>query len=285
MYLLSTLKPALQSNYFFDRTSRKLLEVHGKVFSLFLQDHNTPEASRAIIEYLKFRNNRISKRKNAYRDSQLEKQKVFSDDDYLFINSRIQKEYVESGNDEDRKLKDNTFLELYRSISEKCNMSSEKGKYNVIRSHNLRRCFYTTLTNNGCNYIVAELLMGHKLPKTQGGYYRTNPEKLRLEYQKYIPYLTIQKELDISVSPDFIKMKERNAELEKDNYIKNVERDEIQRMEAKFNGRIEQMDYEMSQIKMKHNLQILKMKQKFEPENKNKIQKMIDTLEDALRKS
>lgn len=251
MYLLSTLKLALQSNYFSDRTSRKLLEVHGKVFSLFLQDHNTPEASRAIIEYLKFRNNRISKRKNAYRDSQLEKQKVFSDDDYLFINSRIQKEYVESGNDEDRKLKDNTFLELYRSISEKCNMSSEKGKYNVIRSHNLRRYFYTTLTNNGCNYIVAELLMGHKLPKTQGGYYRTNPEKLRLEYEKYIPYLMIQKQLDVSVNPEYLKMKEQKNKLEKEVVRVSVEREEIQRMKTEYDQKM--IDLEKA---VRHQLQL-----------------------------
>lgn len=245
----------------------------------------SPEASKAVLEYLDFRNNRIVKREGIKRERQLNNQKVFSNDNYLFINKRVQQSYIESGNDENRKLKRNTFMEIYRAVSDECKLSSPKGKFNIIRSHNLRRYFFSTLTNHGCNAVVVEFLMGHKLSETDSGYYRDNVIDLRNIYQEYIPYLTIQKEFDISESPIFLKMKERNEELEKDNYIKNVERDEIQRMEAKFNGRIEQMDYEMSQIKMKHNLQILKMKQKLEPENKNKIQKMIDTLEDALRKS
>ncbi|WP_410510091.1 tyrosine-type recombinase/integrase [Methanosarcina hadiensis] len=241
----------------------------------------SPEASKAIWDYLKFRNNRTSKRKDAYRERQLEKQRGL-DDGYLFINSRVQKEYVESGNDEDRKLKRNTFMEIYRSISEKCNMNAEKGKYNLIRSHNLRRYFYSALTNNGCNHIIAEFLMGHKLSETEIGYYRANPLKLREQYQKYVPYLTIQKELDISVSPEFQKLQEENENLKTENYRVNVEREEIKRIKTDVDIKLEDNEKQLMRLDFRNKIQLLKMRKKYEPKYAEKIQEMIDRLQNSI---
>lgn len=202
----------------------------------------SPEASKAVLEYLEFRNNRMSKREGIKRERQLNNQRVKSNNDYLFINQRVPKSYTETGNDKYRKLERNTFMEIYRAISDTCKMSSEKGKCNILRSHNLRRYFYSTLTNHGCNAVIVEFLMGHKLPENQSGYYRGNVAELQTIYRKYVPYLTIQKEFDISESPIFLKMKERNEELEKDNYIKNVERDELVRMKAEYDQKINDLE-------------------------------------------
>jgi len=202
----------------------------------------SPEASKAIIEYLEFRNNRMIKRQGIKRERQLENQKVTSDDDYLFINKRVQKTYNESGNDEDRKLKRNTFMEIYRAISDECKLSSPKGKYNVIRSHNLRRYFFTTLTNRGCNGIIVKFMMGHKLSKTDSGYYRSNVELLRDTYQKYIPYLTIQKELDISENPIFIKLQNDNETLKRENEIKTIDNDLVVRLKTEYDQKIDELE-------------------------------------------
>lgn len=211
----------------------------------------SPEASKAVWDYLDFRNNRVVKRQGLKRERQLENQKVLSDDDYLFINKRVQKTYLESGNDEDRKLKRNTFMEIYRAISDVCSLSSEKGKYNVIRSHNLRRYFFSTLTNNGCNYLVAKYMMGHKLQKTDSGYYRFDVNKVPEIYQKFVPYLTIQKELDISESPEFQKMKNENEVLIREVATKTVDNDYLIRMKTEYDKKID--DLEKS---VRHELQI-----------------------------
>jgi hypothetical protein len=70
--------------------------------------------------------------------------------------------------------------------------------------------------------------MGHKLNDSQITYYKANPNELRDIYQKYIPFLTIQKELVISESEDFKRIKQEHATL-----LTEAERHRVERSELK----------------------------------------------------
>lgn len=101
---------------------------------------------------------------------------------------------------------------------------------NLIRSHTMRKYFNSTLLNAGCDSFHTEFWMGHALDDTQAAYFRANPIALREIYQKYVPYLMIQKELNISESPEFIRLKNENEILARETAKAIVEREEIRRM-------------------------------------------------------
>jgi integrase len=202
----------------------------------------TPEASRAIFDYLEFRNKKL-KNKNKRREIQLSKQYVTSDDDYLFIMQRIPPEYLETKNDELRKFNTHAMLNLYRNISVKAQKNTPEGCWNIIRSHNMRKFFNSTLKNSGADHDFVEYCMGHRLSDTKSAYYEGDPEKLREIYARYIPYLTIQKDLDISETPDFKRMAEELENLKAENERFKVERVEFQKMAAELEEvRLEQKD-------------------------------------------
>jgi integrase len=172
----------------------------------------TPEASKAVMDYLTYRA-RTVKTGEAKRLRQLEKQRVISEKGYLFITRKVTDDYLIDHDEEKRKLNKDTFMKLYRDISEKAQKNTQKGNWNLLRSHNVRRWFNTTLLNAGIGFFYVEELMGHTLPTTQEHYYVRSPEKLKEIYQKYVPYLTIQKSLDISESQDY-----KNVVEERDHY-------------------------------------------------------------------
>ena len=166
----------------------------------------TPEASQAVINYLEFRE-RTSDSTDIRKQNQLKKQHVYKDTDYLFVGRKIPKEWLESRDEKLRKLERNSFLKLYRMLNEKAQKSTPKGTWNIIRSHNLRKYFNSALINAGCDSFHVEYFMGHKIPSTKGSYFRPDPNSLTKIYEKFIPFLTIQKELDISESEDYKRIK------------------------------------------------------------------------------
>lgn len=136
------------------------------------------EATQAVNEYLDFRN-RESKAPTARRKLQLDKQKVINNDGYLFVSRQVDSKFLETGNEELRKLSGNAVQKLYRAISEKVRKNSKKGTYNVIRSHTMRKFFNSTMLNAGADSFHVEYWMGHALDDTRAAYFRANPEKLR----------------------------------------------------------------------------------------------------------
>src|SRR5690606_22944794 len=123
--------------------------------------------------------------------------------------------------------------------------------YNAVRSHTMRKYFNSALLNGGCDSFFVEYCMGHTLDDTRAAYFRGSPEKLKEIYEKYIPYLTIQKELNISESPEYIKIKSENEVLAREAVRATVEREEIQRMKADYDQKIEDL-----QKKITHELQM-----------------------------
>lgn len=188
----------------------------------------TPESSTAVKEYLDYRD-RTSKNS---RWSSLEKQKVRNDDGYLFIQRHIPDVYLKNYDEELRFIDRSSFVFLYRAISDKAQKSRGRGHWNLIRSHNARKFFYSTLVNQGCDNLYAEFWMGHTIDKVRRTYMNNDPEYQKKLYQKYIPYLTLQKELDISVSSDYLNLLSEMEimKLESERHI--IERKELQDLRA-----------------------------------------------------
>lgn len=216
-------------------------------FTTFL----TPEASSAVLEYLDYRNRKTSSN-DKRRIDQVKKQNVFLDEGYLFIVRLVPNEFLQTGNEELRKIDEPSFLMMYRIISEKARKSTAKGKWNKIRSHNLRKYFSFTLLDNGLDIFHVDHFMGHKPNNSRAPYSPNNPKKLKEIYKKYIPYLTIQKDLDISESPEYLKIKNENQILRTETERHVVERQEFQELRAKDelkNAQIQQLRAEIESLK------------------------------------
>jgi Site-specific recombinase XerD len=204
-------------------TQLKLLRIKENVqFVTYL----TPEATKAVIEYLNYRE-RTAKQQSEKRKDQLLKQKITDDDNYLFCLKNVPAEYLDSHDDEKRKISKHSVIQIYQRISEKSQTNTKHGKYGLLRSHNIRKMFNSTLLNEGCDFFHAEQFLGHTLPSTQENYFRASPDKLKEVYKKYVPYLTVQKELDLSESPEYTAIKEENDILRAETAKHIVERQEI----------------------------------------------------------
>lgn len=200
-------------------------EKSGVSFVTFL----SPEASRAVNDYLEYRD-RETKAPTARRQRQLDKQKVVGDDGYLFILRQIDNEFLSTHDESLRQLTENAVQKLYRSISEKVRKNAKKGTYNVIRSHTMRKYFDSALHNAECDNFYIQFFEGHTLDDTRKAYFRADIDGMRDIYAKYIPYLTIEKALDISESEDFKRIKAEHADLIIEAERHRVERQEIQEL-------------------------------------------------------
>lgn len=187
----------------------------------------TPECSRAVIEYINFRG-RTAKTGKTSRLTPLIKQAVISDNDYLFIKKHVPNSYLKTHDENERHIGRETFLDMYRGISEKAKKNTAKGNWNLIRSHNVRRYFNSALVNAGCENVYVEYWMGHTLNATQAAYFRPDPKQQKELYKRFIPYLMIQKELDYVESPEFQKQQLEIQKYKAQAYQNIVENQEIE---------------------------------------------------------
>jgi hypothetical protein len=88
------------------------------------------------------------------------------------------------------------------------------------------------MLNNGADSFFVEYCMGHTLDETKAAYFRACPEKLREIYIKFMPYLIIQKDADISESPEYLRIRQENQVLQSETARHIVERSEIQDLRA-----------------------------------------------------
>ncbi|RXA21709.1 hypothetical protein EQO05_00165 [Methanosarcina sp. MSH10X1] len=191
----------------------------------------SPEASKAVQDYLTYRA-RTAKTNEKRRLDQLEKQRVFSDNDYLFIKRSIDPSYLKSHDDELRNLNQYSFSKVYRNISEKAQKNTPAGYWNLIRSHNMRKYFNSALLNAGADSFHVEFFMGHTLDDTKAAYFRADKGKLKEIYKKYIPYITIEKALDPEQHPDFIILKKESETYARAAANATVERNELIELRA-----------------------------------------------------
>jgi hypothetical protein len=146
--------------------------------------------------------------------------------------------------EEMRRLKPEAIYNLYRTISDNSGQDSASGVYNLIRSHNMRKWFSSTLRKAGCDADLIELFMGHTLGGTKDAYIDLKIDDgiadVKAKYANYIAHLTIQKPLDVSSSPEYRKIEEENKVLVAETVKHMVERDEM--AELKKEMRRMQMD-------------------------------------------
>ena len=206
------------------------------------------ESSQAVWDYLDYRSRTVDTNQTR-KKSRLEKQKVYTDNDYLFICRQIPTEFLDTKDDNLRKLDTRALTKVYRRLAEKARKSTPLGDWGFIRSHNIRKYFNSALLNAGADSFTVNFLMGHTLDDTQGAYFRASPEKLKDVYKKYIPFITIQKEIDISQSPDFQRILKENQILAAETAKSIVERAEIQDLKAEI-GQLKQMEAEKADFNM-----------------------------------
>ncbi|HEX3013700.1 MAG TPA: hypothetical protein VHO92_05460, partial [Methanobacterium sp.] len=80
--------------------------------------------------------------------------------------------------------------------------------------------------------FFTNFLMGHTLDETQAAYFRAKPEELKEIYIKFAPFLIIQKEADVSESPEYLRIKQENHILQAETARHVVERSELRDMRA-----------------------------------------------------
>lgn len=212
----------------------------GVEFTTFL----SPEASRAVQAYLAFRNREI-KTGDVKRLAQLEKQRLVKGG-YLFIKQNIKKSYLMTKNERDRKLESYMIIKMYQSLADRAGITAQKGEWNLIRSHNMRKYFNTELNLAGCNVNIIEHLMGHSLGDVKDAYLIPSDEKLKEVYKQFAPYLVIEKSLDVASSPEFQAEVNRRKTAETEAVRVGVDRSEIQ----KVYDEIQQLKSEFSALSM-----------------------------------
>jgi integrase len=206
----------------------------------------TPEASQSVLDYLEFRNRPIPHGIPKQRVDQLKKQHVESGNGYLFILRSIPDGYLETRDEELRKFKVRAFTKLYEHLAEKCGKKNPEG-CNIVRPHNMRKYFISTLRNTGFELAVINHMAGHKEKAVDRAYYWADAEKLKEQYKKFVPYITIQKELNVSESSDYLKIKQENQILQAETTRHVVERSKLQELRQKLD-RMERENEEKSEI-------------------------------------
>jgi integrase len=100
---------------------------------------------------------------------------------------------------------------LFRSLSKKDTSLKSRGissaflktckKYNlrkvndycIMRSHNLRKFFATTLERNKVSHLTTKWLLGHTIEPTTSAYFKADPEALKEQYIEVLDQLTTSK--------------------------------------------------------------------------------------------
>ena len=187
----------------------------------------TPEASRAIFDYLEWRDRKPNLKKYHGEHKKIvmdayEKRRVREKSGYLFVNNFVTEHYLENfralkekiakpdrtieedeeiaklerETEEIRKIEETGLQSAFRYIAHKSGLDidKEKGQWQVFRGHNLRKLFYTLLRNEGIDTFTVEFWMGHKIPEERAAYFEAIPEKLRDIYIRYKHVLEIEPE-------------------------------------------------------------------------------------------
>ena len=199
----------------------------------------SPEATQAVDEYLVFRE-RPPATYREDRERQLQKQKIVSDDGFLFIKRHIPDVYLDYKYDKKKSPKENarikedlrkidpeSIITMYRRLNEDAQKSTEHGEWNIIRSHNMRKYFNTTMLNAGASIFLIDYMEGHQLDQTHEAYYIGQPQKVRELYSQYVHHLTIIKEPDETLIKRYEEEIKKNKELETDAIKMAVERSEL----------------------------------------------------------
>ncbi len=173
----------------------------------------SPEATKAVQDYLEYRNR---KPKENHQDIQAayEKRRVRSDKDFLFCKHDIPDSYLKTLVENERKLNAQGLMDMFRELAKKTGLDTEKGQWQVVRAHNLRKFFNSALLNNGADIFFTDYLMGHKIDQVHAAYFKADPLKLRERYMRYLPFLALtDTETYVIESEEYGKLKAENESM------------------------------------------------------------------------
>lgn len=201
----------------------------------------TPEATKAVEEYLGYRN-RDPHSNNPHVQAGYLKRKVDSDSDYLFCKKQISDEYLttnKKGKDKEkiRQVSAQNIIRMYAELSPEG--SVDKYDWRAIRGHVLRKNFNNIVLKKGkVHPDTAECFMGHKLSGVRDHYDLSDKfiEDLIQEYLECIPHLEFKSTTVLE--------RER---VENDELLKKV----VSEFEAKRQEDMRVMDEERNMMKAK----------------------------------
>jgi len=132
----------------------------------------SPEAVTAINNYLEERN-------------RSEKLKVSGGNSPLFVDYTAGKQ-----------LKPLAFHSIFQTLAKQLGYTN--GDYQIkSRSHALRKFFASTLENAGMPKNKIDFMLGHTPSGNDQAYFRTDVNKLKELYIKFLPYITFEKTIEI----------------------------------------------------------------------------------------
>jgi hypothetical protein len=206
-------------------------------------DHVTflgPEATLAICDYLRWRNE-----KHVDGDSDLffEKRRVYSNEDYLFIRERISDSFLTTMDDRKRQVSRKGVIRFYRGLARESGHCVEgKGDWQYLRSHNMRKHFNITMRNAGADGDLVEYFMGHNVGSVKTAYFRGIPDKLKLLYMKYVPFLSFaDTEVRTIESAEYRELRDENTQM----------KSEMEAMKDKF-SKVESFESHLNELVADH---------------------------------
>ncbi len=175
----------------------------------------SPEASKAIVAYLKYRD-QVPKDKNESLLIAYEKRRIRSDDNYLFCKHDVPERYLQTLDEKDRKLNTQGLMDLFRELAKKTGLDTAFGVWQIARAHNLRKFFNSALLNNGADIFFTDYIMGHQIDAMHEAYYKADPVKLREKYKRYLPFISLTDREDYIIeTEEFVKLRAENEVLKK----------------------------------------------------------------------
>jgi len=175
----------------------------------------SPEATKAILEYLEYRN-RVPKDTNQGILISYEKRRVRSDDNYLFCKHDVPRSYLQTLNENDRRVNAPGLMDMFRKLAKKTGLDTGKGVWQIARAHNLRKFFNSALLNNGADIFFTDYLMGHKIDQVHEAYFKADPKKLKDRYMRFLPYIALtDTETYILETEEYAQLRTENESLKK----------------------------------------------------------------------
>ena len=154
-----------------------------------------------------------------------------------FKTGEIAPEFFIGCNEEKRRFTPHAIGQRFRKLSNNAKIDTEKGSFNIMRSHNMRKIFSNALKINKCNETLIEFMMGHQIPDTQNSYFVSSDGKgisqeaidlMRKTYSDYEVFLVVDKSKNILANPEYQKVVAENKYLRKDVNAVRVERYEFE---------------------------------------------------------
>ncbi len=185
-----------------------------------------PEATQAIKAYWEERDRIASKKDNTTID-ELKRKKFTNAEKTLKHRKELAKKlkvipsspvFVTYGTGD--KLSTSHFAGIFHAMGAELGYDDGEG-FVKTRSHALRKFFATALENAGMPKNKIDFMLGHTPSGTDLAYFKTDTDKLKELYKKFLPYLTFEKTIEVR-SLD-TKDAERLEALEKENRKLKIE--------------------------------------------------------------